>query len=69
MESIFCPKCHRLTGRIERGNGSTKIIQNGKVLISLSDNITLQGSKISLKCPVGHSAVLDGLVTRGSNGN
>jgi len=51
-KQIFCPKCHKLTALVLTNKKSTKIVQNGKVLLNLpagSDKVTF-----ATKCPDGH---------------
>lgn len=50
--SIFCPKCHKLTAQIIRNEDGVKVIQNGKVLLSLGKGSS--GNSLAVSCPSGH---------------
>lgn len=51
-KQIFCPKCHKLAALVLTNDKSTKIVQNGKVLVNLPAGSS--GNKISVKCPDNH---------------
>jgi len=64
MKNIFCHKCHQLTAQVMEKDGKTLIMQHGKVLISMANNVIVKGSglppvsrsnSVSVKCPCGHS--------------
>ncbi len=52
----YCLKCHKEAYRLEENGDSTKIIQNGRVLLNVSKT-----SKVSMNvsCPNGHSVKLE----------
>jgi hypothetical protein len=52
MTNIFCPKCHKPAAQIKRTEEKVEVLQNGKVLLSLSAQS--RGVKIGTKCPDGH---------------
>ena len=57
MKIIFCPKCHKLTTEIRNTGERIELVQNGKVLLSLSAKST--GNSISVKCASGHSVKVE----------
>ena len=51
-EEIFCPKCHKLAALVLTNNKSTKIVQNGKVLLNMPAGSS--GNSMIVKCKDGH---------------
>ncbi len=56
-EEIFCPKCHKLAALVLTNNKSTKIVQNGKVLLNMPAGSS--GNNITVKCPDGHEVSIE----------
>jgi len=52
-----CPKCHKLTAEIRNTEERVELVQEGKVLLSLSSKST--GNTINVKCPSGHSVKVE----------
>ncbi len=60
IRDIFCKKCHKLAAQVEKGEEGTKVMQGGKVLISLGDKTRLKGlNKLSVACPSGHNVKIE----------
>lgn len=57
MESVFCPKCHKLVAQKRVTEERVELVQNGKVLLSLSKQS--HGNKIGVKCPSGHNVKVE----------
>ena len=51
-EEIFCKKCHKLAALVLTNNKSTKIVQNGKVLLNMPAGSS--GNSMIVKCKDGH---------------
>lgn len=59
VKDVFCKKCHRLAAQIQRGKEEIKIIQGGKVLMSLGKGANISMNKLSVQCPSGHNVKVE----------
>lgn len=54
----FCPQCHVPVAQVRHTKRGTEIIQNGKVLVTVGSNVTIQDGKetrgFPITCPNGH---------------
>jgi len=56
-KQIFCPKCHKLAALVLTNNKSTKIVQNGKVLLNMPAGSS--GNSMTVKCPDNHEILVE----------
>ena len=63
-ETKFCPRCHVAVAQLRRTNRGTEIIQHGKVLVTVGNNVltTKDGKEMRgfpLRCPNGHTVGIE----------
>ena len=56
-ETIFCKKCHKPAALVLTNNKSTKIVQNGKVLLNMPAGSS--GNSMIVKCKDGHEVSIE----------
>jgi len=56
-KQIFCKKCHKIAALVLTNNKSTKIVQNGKVLLNIPAGSS--GNSMIVKCPDNHEVLVE----------